>query len=66
MSKKKNRLPDEASPAAEPVMGQPESCLGMVNKYGTYNVQDTAETENDFPTIAQGRPKVKNTEPRRK
>ncbi len=28
----------------------------LVNKYGTYEVQDTADTDNLFPTIAQGLP----------
>lgn len=35
----------------------PESPYEMVNKYGTYEIQPTAETENSFPTIAQGLPK---------
>ena len=28
----------------------------LVNKYGTYEVQDTADTSNLFPMIAQGLP----------
>ena len=28
----------------------------MVNKYGTYNVQPTADTKNLFPQISQGLP----------
>ncbi len=35
----------------------PETPYEMVNKYGTYEIQPTAETENSFPTIAQGLPK---------
>ncbi|MBO5944946.1 MAG: hypothetical protein J6Q50_06610 [Clostridia bacterium] len=35
----------------------PEIPYEMVNKYGTYEIQPTAETENSFPTIAQGLPK---------
>ncbi len=35
----------------------PETPHEMVNKYGTYEIQPTAETENSFPTIAQGLPK---------
>lgn len=30
-----------------------ESAFDMVNKYGTYNIQPTADTENEFPAIAQ-------------
>jgi hypothetical protein len=65
MSKKKNRFPDNPNPAADPIMGLPQDSYDMVNKYGTYNVQDTADTPNDFPAIAQGRPKGKKVEPRR-
>ena len=28
----------------------------MINTYGTYNIQATANTANDFPAIAQGTP----------
>lgn len=28
----------------------------LVNKYGTYNIQDTADTSNLFPLIAHGLP----------
>ncbi len=35
----------------------PETPYEMVNKYGTYEIQPTAETENAFPTIAQGKAK---------
>lgn len=65
MSKKKKGFPDNPNPDADPVMGQPQDCYDMVNKYGTYNIQPTADTSNDFPTIAQGLPKSKKVEPRR-
>ncbi len=32
----------------------PETPFEMVNKYGTYEIQPTSETDNEFPTIAQG------------
>ncbi len=35
-------------------MGNPEDAEDMVNQYGTYNIQPTADTENEFPAIAQG------------
>ena len=35
-------------------MGEPETAFDMVNKYGTYEIQPTADTDNEFPTIAQG------------
>ena len=42
------------------VPGQPETAEDMVNKYGTYNIQPTADTDNSFPKIAQGLAKPKN------
>ena len=39
--------------------GEPESVTELLNKYGTYEVQDTADTENEFPAIAQGLPQSK-------
>ena len=29
----------------------PDAVDDVINKYGTYEVQDTAETDNVFPTI---------------
>ena len=37
--------------------GQPDDCFDMVNQYGTYNIQKTADTDNPYPAIAQGLPK---------
>ena len=34
--------------------GQPDDCFDMVNQYGTYNIQKTADTDNAYPAIAQG------------
>ena len=34
--------------------GQPDSENDVINKYGTYEVQCTNGTENEFPQIAQG------------
>ncbi len=65
MKKNKKGFPDNPNPAADPVMGKPMDSYDMVNKYGTYNVQDTADTQNAFPTIDQGLPKGKKTEHRK-
>lgn len=35
----------------------PETSSEMVNAYGTYNIQPTADNDNDFPAIAQGETK---------
>lgn len=35
----------------------PESGFDLVNEYGTYNIQPTADTDNLFPLIAPGLPR---------
>ena len=42
--------PDEEM-AVTPVLGEPVDVWDQVNKYGTYEVQDTVDTDNVFPTI---------------
>lgn len=39
--------------------GSPETTAELLNKFGTYEIQPTADTENDFPAIAQGLPDEK-------
>ena len=39
---------------ADSVVGQPETCDELLHKYGTYEIQPTAEADNEFPEIAQG------------
>lgn len=34
--------------------GMPETAFDMVNFYGTYEIQATAETDNQYPAIAEG------------
>lgn len=34
--------------------GLPETAYDMVNFYGTYEIQTTADTDNQYPAIAQG------------
>ena len=46
--------------------GQPDDCFDMVNQYGTYEIQRTADTGNFFPAIAQGLPKDADFEIRTK
>lgn len=41
-------------PPNEPVNENPKSCAELLHKYGTYEIQPTAATENSFPKIAQG------------
>ena len=53
MSHKKDSKPLLAI-SVNPVHGIPHSSFDMINKYGTYQVQDTANTPNEYPTISQG------------
>lgn len=43
--------------SATPIVGQPENAFELINKYGTYNIQPTADSDNQYPTIAHGYPK---------
>lgn len=67
MSKKKNT--EKKDPMIEipanPFDPTPDRPLEIVNTYGTYEIQPTADTENDFPAIAQGTPEgFKKRDPR--
>ena len=44
----------ENAPTPQRAPGWPEGKDDVINKYGTYQVQATSGTENDFPQIAQG------------
>ena len=58
MSRKDEGFPYDATPDVHHFSGVPESCFDVVNMYGTYNIQKTADTDNAYPAIAQGMPKV--------
>ena len=55
--KEDEKLPYHEAPMTEPHFGQPDDGYDLINRYGTYNIQPTADTENVFPMIAQGLPK---------
>ncbi len=40
----------------DPVMGNPETCDEILHKFGTYNIQPTADSDNSFPKISHGLP----------
>ena len=44
----------DQAPSASSVFGNPTDSFEMVNKYGTYNIQPTNDSDNEFPEIAQG------------
>lgn len=41
------------------VQGMPTDTYELLHKYGTYEIQPTADSDNEFPEIAQGLPKEK-------
>ena len=56
--KKQGGFPYDATPDVHHFHGVPQSSFDLVNMYGTYNIQPTADTENVFPLIAPGLPKA--------
>ena len=52
----KKEKSEKISPAVPP-QGDVFDAEDIVNKYGTYNIQPTADTKNLFPQISQGLPK---------
>ena len=54
MAKKHTR--EEKTPSLRNVPGDPVTAWDMVNKYGTYNIQPTTDTENLFPLIGPEMP----------
>ena len=44
----------------ESVHGEPVDVVDIINKYGTYEIQPTADSDHDFPKIAQGLPSEGN------
>lgn len=49
-----------STPCIEYNQGNPETVPELINKYGTYEIQPTADTENAFPKISQSLPKAEN------
>ena len=58
MSKNRKPFPHDATPDVHHFPGVPHDAFDLVNMYGTYNIQPTADTENVFPLIAPGLPKA--------
>ena len=54
---KKNKMKTLSSDA---ITSQPETAFELINKYGTYEIQPTNDSDHDFPKIAQGLPKPEN------
>ena len=52
--RKENKNKINSTPSSTPVLGQPEDVFELINKYGTYEIQPTSDSDNTFPEIAQG------------
>ncbi len=52
-----NKVPLEIP--VDAIQGQPHTAFEQVNKYGTYEIQPTNDSDQRFPEIAQGLPKKK-------
>ncbi|MEE0946045.1 MAG: hypothetical protein U0M42_04345 [Acutalibacteraceae bacterium] len=50
----KNKKDIKTEISSIPIIDQPENVSELINKYGTYEIQPTADTLNDYPAIAQG------------
>lgn len=55
-NKKTNRVKEKKNleVSAENFAENPQTVNEMINMYGTYNIQPTADTANIYPAIAQG------------
>ena len=54
MLKKKTQKNFYKEPSVLPLSDLPETATEMVYRYGTYEIQSTAATDNQYPAIAQG------------
>ncbi len=48
---------DKKISSDKPPIGDVYDAEDVVNKFGTYDIQPTADTKNLFPAIAQGLPR---------
>lgn len=47
------------TPSVAYIPGSPVDVTDILNAYGEYEIQRTADTENTFPEISQGLPSLK-------
>ncbi len=59
----KSNLKEPTDISSESCSYPPETALEMINAYGTYNIQPTALSDGDFPSIAQGLAEVNKPKP---
>ena len=51
------RKPIDRAPDIHPFHAPVDSTFDIVNRYGTYNIQPTADSDHIFPMIAPGLPR---------
>lgn len=59
MDKKSEKSFKKIEKSDTAVQGQPQNVYEMLHKYGTYEIQPTNDSDNEFPEIAQGLPPEK-------
>ena len=60
---KNKKLSNETEMRLENIKNPPENAFEMVNCFGTYEIQSTADNQNAYPAIAQGfNPKIVKTD----
>ncbi len=52
-----SRFPFDPTPGVHHFPGDADSCFDLINQYGTYNIQPTADSDHMFPMIAPGLPR---------
>ncbi len=50
------KMTPELYPMSVPEKTRQDTVWGMINKFGTYEIQSTNDTENEYPAIMQGLP----------
>ena len=57
---KRNSDAIDLEPSVTNIVSVPQNTIEQINKYGTYNIQPTGDSDNSFPKIAQGLARPKN------
>ncbi len=60
---KKRPLKEPTELSVNAVHGQPGSAFELIRKYGTYNIQPTNDSDQEYPGIAQGLPESGEQKP---
>lgn len=56
MSKDNKKQQRQTEMEEQIIYGQPETAQELVHKYGTYEIQPTLDSDNEFPKIGAGLP----------